>query len=151
VPGARAKTARILAGQWDLTWPGEKEGDLDHGINSVLRVLDGCAIEQNFSGGVGMHLRGRTLLIFDTASDKWKQTWLDNDGGYLNFTCEFKDGQMILAPRPCGATVRRSVNANWAGAGGICRRRQDLADQLADSLQKAGRVARLSCCKYQYI
>ena len=91
-----------------MTWPGEKEGDLDHGINSVLRVLDGCAIEQNFSGGVGMHLRGKTLSIFDTASDKWKQTWLDNDGGYLNFTCEFKDGQMILAPRPCGATVRRS-------------------------------------------
>jgi hypothetical protein len=44
-----------------------------------------------------MHLRGRSLSIFDTISGKWKQTWVDNEGGYLDFTGEFRDGQMILA------------------------------------------------------
>jgi hypothetical protein len=29
-------------------------------------------------------------------SGKWKQTWVDNQGSYLDFTGEFKDGQMIL-------------------------------------------------------
>jgi hypothetical protein len=84
-------------GEWELTWPGEKQGEVDHGTNSIRRVLDGCAIEENFSGGTAMHLRGRSLSIFDTISGKWKQTWVDNEGGYLDFTGEFRDGQMILA------------------------------------------------------
>jgi len=84
-------------GEWELTWPGEKQGEVDHGTNSIQRVLDGCAIEENFSGGTAMHLRGRSLSIFDTISGKWKQTWVDNEGGYLDFTGEFRDGQMILA------------------------------------------------------
>jgi hypothetical protein len=84
-------------GEWELTWPGEKHGEVGHGTNSIRRVLDGCAIEENFSGGTAMHLRGRSLSIFDTISGKWKQTWVDNEGGYLDFTGEFRDGQMILA------------------------------------------------------
>jgi hypothetical protein len=84
-------------GEWELTWPGEKQGEVDHGTNSIQRVLDGCAIEENFSGGTAMHLRGRSLSIFDTISGKWKQTWVDNEGGYLDFAGEFRDGQVILA------------------------------------------------------
>ena len=84
-------------GEWELTWPGEKQGEVDHGTNSIQRVLDGCAIEENFSGGTAMHLRGRSISIFETISGKWKQTWVDNEGGYLDFTGEFRDGQMILA------------------------------------------------------
>ncbi|HXI38617.1 MAG TPA: hypothetical protein VNH83_01500, partial [Bryobacteraceae bacterium] len=38
-------------GEWDLTWPGEKQGAVDHGTNSIQHVLDGCVIEENFSGG----------------------------------------------------------------------------------------------------
>jgi len=83
-------------GKWDLTWPGQKQGEVDHGANSIQRVLDGCVIEENFSGGAVMHLRGRSLSIFDTISGKWKQTWVDNEGGYLDFTGDFANGQMIL-------------------------------------------------------
>src|SRR5947208_10083670 len=113
-------------GEWELTWPGEKQGQVDHGTNSIQRVLDGCAVEENFSGGAVMHLRGRSLSIFDTISGKWKQTWVDNEGGYLDFTGEFRDGQMILRERPCGATVKKCCSAwssrtshpmNWTGVG----------------------------------
>jgi hypothetical protein len=44
-----------------------------------------------------VHLRGMSVSIFDTWARKWKQTWVDNEGGYLDFVGEFKDGQMILA------------------------------------------------------
>src|SRR5207244_10926697 len=40
----------------------------------------------------------------------WKQTWVDNEGGYLDFIGEFKDGQMVLAReagRPDGSKVQR--------------------------------------------
>jgi hypothetical protein len=44
-----------------------------------------------------MHLRGKSVSIFDVTAGKWKQTWIDNEGGYLDFVGESKDGQMILA------------------------------------------------------
>src|ERR1700722_1080036 len=48
-------------GEWDLTWPAAKEGQLDHGTNSIRRVLDGCVVEENFSAGSAGHLRGKSV------------------------------------------------------------------------------------------
>jgi hypothetical protein len=43
-----------------------------------------------------MPMRGTSVSVFDARAGKWKQTWVDNQGGYLDFVGEFKDGQMIL-------------------------------------------------------
>jgi hypothetical protein len=94
---AEPKQLEFWVGDWDLTWPGEKQGQIDHGTNSIHRLLDNCVVEENFSGGEAMHLRGLSVSIFDTWARKWKQTWVDNEGGYLDSVGEFKDGQMILA------------------------------------------------------
>jgi hypothetical protein len=83
-------------GEWDLTWPGQKPGETGHGTNNIRRIMDGCVVQENFSGGASMHLRGTSVSTFDTNSALWKQTWVDNEGGYLDFSGEFKDGQMIL-------------------------------------------------------
>jgi hypothetical protein len=83
-------------GEWDLTWPGEKPGEVEHGSNSIQRILDGCVVQENFSGLDTNHLRGTSVSIFDARAGLWKQTWVDNEGGYLDFAGEFKDGQMIL-------------------------------------------------------
>jgi len=83
-------------GEWDLTWPGEKAGQTAHGTNSIKRTMDDCVVEENFSGGDAMHLRGKSVSTFDIRSRQWKQTWVDNEGGYLDFTGQLKDGQMIL-------------------------------------------------------
>jgi len=83
-------------GKWNLTWPGDKPGEVVHGTNSIKRVLDGCVIQENFSGGDSMHLRGTSISTFDVGADRWKQTWVDNEGGYLDFVGEFSNGQMIL-------------------------------------------------------
>jgi hypothetical protein len=102
------KQLEFWVGEWDLTWPGDKPGELEHGTNSIRRLLDSCVVQENFSGGDAMHLRGMSLSIFDTGSGKWKQTWVDNEGGYLDFVGEFKGGQMILARnavRPDGTKV----------------------------------------------
>ena len=103
-------------GEWELTWPGNKAGEVQHGTNSIRRVLDGCVVEENFSGESDMHLRGKSVSIFDTRAGKWKQTWVDNEGGYLDFVGEFKDGQMILGrelTRPDGTKgIQRMVFKN---------------------------------------
>ena len=83
-------------GEWDLTWPGEKPGEVAHGTNSIKRIMDGCVVQENFSAGESGHLRGTSISTFDLKSGTWKQTWVDNEGGYLDFDGEFKGSEMIL-------------------------------------------------------
>jgi hypothetical protein len=93
---AQQKQLDFWVGEWDLTWPGQKAGETGHGTNSITRILDGCVVHETFSGGDSMHLRGSSVSIFDLTAGTWKQTWVDNEGGYLDFAGELKDGQMIL-------------------------------------------------------
>jgi hypothetical protein len=84
-------------GEWDLTWPGDKPNETAHGVNSIHRTLGNCVVEENFDGGASMPLRGKSLSTFDSRSGKWKQTWVDNQGSYLDFVGQFENGHMILS------------------------------------------------------
>jgi Protein of unknown function (DUF1579) len=111
------KQLDFWVGEWDLTWPAQKRGELDHGTNTIRRVLDGCVVEENFSAEASGHLRGRSVSLFDPQSGKWKQTWVDNEGSYLDFTGEWKDGQMILSRAATAngkPTLQRMVFKNIA-------------------------------------
>ena len=114
---AQQKQLDFWVGEWDLTWPAQKAGEVGHGTNSVRRILDGCVVQENFSGGDSMPLRGTSVSSFDVTG-KWKQTWVDNEGSYLDFIGEFKDGQMILrreATQPNGIKLlQRMVWKNIA-------------------------------------
>lgn len=102
------KQFNFWIGEWDLTWLGEKPGETGHGGNSIKRIMGGCVVEEQFTGGTSMSLRGMSVSTFVTLAGKWKQTWVDNDGSYLDFVGEFKDGQMILsreATRPDGTKI----------------------------------------------
>lgn len=83
-------------GDWDLTSPGEKPGEIVHSTNSIKRILGGCIIQENFQSGGATPLVGTSLSVFDPVAAKWKQTWVDNDGSYLDFVGAFKEGQMVL-------------------------------------------------------
>lgn len=113
------KQLEFWVGEWDLTWPGNNPGETGHGTNSVRRILDGCVVEENFSGGDAMALRGQSISIFDVLAHKWKQTWVDNEGGYLDFVGEFKNGQIILAREATrldgGKGLQRMVFKNVTG------------------------------------
>jgi uncharacterized protein DUF1579 len=110
------KLLDFWVGEWDLTWPGQNAGETAHGTNSIKRILDGCVVQENFSAGESGGLRGTSVSIFDAKSGHWKQTWVDNQGGYLDFVGDYKDGQMILqrnAVRPDGThVVQRMVWKN---------------------------------------
>ena len=57
-------------GDWELTWPGSSSNDTGHGTNSIKRILDGCIVEENFSGGESMHLRGHSVSIFEARAGR---------------------------------------------------------------------------------
>jgi hypothetical protein len=102
-------------GEWDLTWPGQKAGEVARGTNSIKRILDGCVVQETFSGEQ-QHLRGTSVSTFDARAGKWKQTWVDNEGGYLDFMGELKDRQLILLREAIGKggakTLQRMVWKN---------------------------------------
>jgi hypothetical protein len=94
---AQQKQFDFWIGEWDLSWPAPGQGPAGHGTNSVKEIMDGCVVQENFSGASSMPLRGMSLSRFDPRSGKWKQTWVDNQGGYIDLVGEFNDGQMILS------------------------------------------------------
>jgi len=80
-------------GEWDARWEGGE------GSNSITSILDGCVILENFDsrGPAQGGLRGMSVSTYNPALGKWQQTWVDNQGGYLDFVGEFKDGRMVLS------------------------------------------------------
>jgi hypothetical protein len=83
-------------GKWDLEWKGPK-GEVQRGTNHITRILDGCVVRESFDGGKDLPLIGQSYSMFDGNSGMWKQTWVDNQGSYLDFTGEMKDGKMTLS------------------------------------------------------
>lgn len=79
-------------GEWDLTWQ-DSDGNTQTGTNSITKVLNGCVIEENFSGG---NFIGRSLSVYNPQKKMWLQTWVDNSGGYLEFTGGFENDKMTL-------------------------------------------------------
>jgi hypothetical protein len=99
-------------GDWDLTWPRQNAGETGHGTNSIKRILDDCIVQENFTSLDASHMRGTSVSVFEPKSGHWKQTWVDNQGSYLDFTGDFKDGRMILQrefTRPDGVPMMQRM------------------------------------------
>ncbi len=77
-------------GEWTVSWPG------GHGSNTIRRILDGRVIEEVFESHAdgGGSLYGRSLSVRDSADDRWRQTWTDSDGSYLDFEAAEVDGRI---------------------------------------------------------
>lgn len=75
-------------GEWDCTW-----GEDGQATNHVVRTMAGKVIQENFSAP---DLQGMSVSVYDPERRLWCQTWVDNNGSYLDFTGNFESGKMIL-------------------------------------------------------
>lgn len=82
-------------GQWNLTWENEK-GEILTGENTISKILDGCVIEENFVAH-SLGFKGKSVSVYSELLQLWKQTWVDNRGGYLDFTGGMSNDKMILS------------------------------------------------------
>jgi hypothetical protein len=81
-------------GDWDCTW--QRDG-LEHvGTNSVYADLGGAVIVENFDGRPSLDFQGLSFSVYDRTAGCWKQTWVDSEGSYLDFTGGFENGVMEL-------------------------------------------------------
>ena len=83
-------------GEWDVRNPQGQQA----GTNSVQLILGDCVIFENWTSARGGH--GKSFNVYNAAKGKWQQTWVDNSGGVLELTGEYRDGAMRFAGESVG-------------------------------------------------
>jgi hypothetical protein len=73
-------------GEWDLTWQ-DNDSTVGKGKNIIKKILNDQVVYENFSGLTGQYkgFEGKSYSMYDRLSGQWKQTWVDNQGSYLDF------------------------------------------------------------------
>ncbi len=84
-------------GDWELTWV-DANGDTARGTNKIERILDGKVLKENFEALSGDYggFKGKSYSVYNPRTGTWKQTWVDNQGGYLDFTGKFEGNIRIF-------------------------------------------------------
>ena len=80
-------------GDWDVTGADGKAA----GHNKIAGIVNGCALQENWTSVKGG--RATSVSVYDGASRRWHQTWVDDSGGLLLLEGEFRDGKMLLVGR----------------------------------------------------
>lgn len=94
--GPEWKQLDFWIGEWDLTWPAHGPNPAGTGSNRIEKVLGGCVVEESFAASGPSPLVGRSFSTYDPRTKSWRQTWVDNQGSYLDFTGGLEGGQMVL-------------------------------------------------------
>ena len=84
---ADSSTFDFWIGEWDLTWD-DGDGAIGKGTNRIERIMGGQVIQENFEGVEGnlAGYKGMSVSVFNRRTNNWNQTWVDNQGGYLDFS-----------------------------------------------------------------
>lgn len=74
-------------GTWDVEWESMSGIPAGRGTNTVTQQLGQCVIQEDFDGGpTTANLVGRSVSLYDARAGAWRQTWVDNMGGYFALT-----------------------------------------------------------------
>jgi hypothetical protein len=80
-------------GQWDVSWDG------GGGTNRLEWILGGHVLHERFEGadlGGSGALHGESWSVFDADRSRWRQTWVDDQGGYLDLVGDRVDGSFAF-------------------------------------------------------
>ena len=95
-------------GDWDAAWV-SNDGKPARGTNRVEKILDGCVVAEAFDeADPDQPLHGRSYSVWDAKAKLWRQTWVDNSGGYLDFAGGLEGDRMILRRNATLADGRRT-------------------------------------------
>jgi len=79
-------------GTWEVSWEGG-----GHGTNTIRRILDDRVIEETFDGrDADNALLGRSLSVLDARDGRWRQTWVDSTGAYIDLVAVEVDGRIAF-------------------------------------------------------
>jgi hypothetical protein len=72
-------------GEWNVTALGQPAGS-----NDIQLILGGCVLFENWTSVSGTS--GKSFNFYDANEDHWRQIWVDDTGGVVEFTGQFRDG-----------------------------------------------------------
>jgi hypothetical protein len=76
-------------GEWDVLNPkGEHVGE-----SSIQLILGECVVFENYSSARGY--AGKSFNIYNRTQQRWQQFWVDNQGGVLEFSGQYINGQLL--------------------------------------------------------
>jgi hypothetical protein len=82
-------------GEWQATWKDSTQASGEaHATNNISKILGGCVIFEQFNSPA---LMGKSHSVYNIRTGKWHQTWVDNQGAYLDFIGEWEGDKMILS------------------------------------------------------
>jgi hypothetical protein len=83
--------------EWSLTFK-EKNGTFARAKNSITKIMSGKVIEENFEvlSGQIKGYTGKSWTVYNPETQKWKQTWVDNQGAYLTFDGKIEGDKRIF-------------------------------------------------------
>lgn len=109
-----ARQLDFWIGDWDVTpWqapPASNPAVI--GTNRIEPILEHCVLMENWMGGGPSPSGGKSMNFWDTNRNAWRQVWVADGGGSLDYTGAFVDGAMrfegwTLAPN--GGRVQQKL------------------------------------------
>lgn len=94
-------------GDWNVT-----SDERQAGTNSIHPLHGGCALQENWQGAGPGGISGSSFNIYDRATGRWHQTWVDASGTLLQLDGGVVDGSMVLSgtrPARDGGTVLHRI------------------------------------------
>lgn len=84
-------------GEWNLTWQ-DSDTTIGTGKNVVARILNDKIIKENFEGLTGQNkgFIGKSWSVYNPQTKEWNQTWVDNQGAYLDFWAEYSGDKRMF-------------------------------------------------------
>ncbi|MFA3791952.1 hypothetical protein AB6T38_12610 [Aliiglaciecola sp. SL4] len=79
---------------WLGTWDVYSTQGKIIGVNKITSQLNGCSIKEEYQTPAGY--RGQSINMYDSQSQKWHQTWVDNNGLLLLLNGKFDGQSMVL-------------------------------------------------------
>ena len=118
-------------GEWNVQSPTGQPA----GTSSVERILNGCVIFENWSGGGGGD--GKSLNIYNVPKRKWQQYWVESSGTVIFFEGGWEEGAMRLV----GETFPLAQGTTPAAAPGMSLRRMTFTPLGPDKVRQMGEAS----------
>lgn len=81
-------------GNWEATWE-NSDGTFTTGTNIISKILDGKVIKEEFEDP-STNFNGLSISIYNTRTNEWNQTWVDNLGSHYLFIGALENGNPVF-------------------------------------------------------
>ncbi|MFC2152052.1 hypothetical protein ACFLSE_05940 [Bacteroidota bacterium] len=85
-------------GDWELIWQ-NSDKSIGKGENSIFKTLNTKVIQENFEVVNDPNMNdfiGKSWSVYNINNGTWYQTWVDNQGSYLDFIGEIEEEKRIF-------------------------------------------------------